>query len=342
VSPAKVQRLGVRTEPAAVRVLARTVRAVGTVQPDERRLHVVTTKFDGWIERLRVNATGQAVRRGEPLMEVYAPELVAAQQEYLLAWRSLKDMAGADPVTRASAGQLAEAALQRLRNSDVSDDQLRRLRSEGAFARTLTLRSPADGLVMEKAAVEGMRFAAGDPLYRLADLSTVWLIADVFEQDLAAVRKGQGAKVTVRAYPGDGFAGKVAFVYPSVDPRTRTAKVRVEVPNPDGRLKTDMYGEVEIATPAAAGPVLAVPDAAVLDSGARQVVLVDRGEGRFEPREVALGASADGYREVRSGLADGEPVVVGANFLIDAEANLRAALRAFTPPPESGGGEAKP
>lgn len=337
VSPAKVQRLGVRTEPAALRELTRTIRANGTVQPDERREWIVSTKFEGWIEKLHVNATGQAVRRGQPLMEVYAPELVAAQQEYLLAWRSLKDMAGAGETIRASAEQLAEAALQRLKNWDISSDQIKRLQREGTFARTLTLRAPASGIVMEKMAVQGMRFAAGDPLYRLADLSTVWLIANVFEQDLAAVREGQKATVTVTAYPGTAFTGKVAFVYPSVNPETRTAKVRIEIANPDGRLKTDMYASIALAAGAGTGPVLAIPDSAVLDSGTRQVVLVDRGEGRFEPRPVTLGTFADGYYEVTSGLKVDEPVVVGANFLIDAEANLKAALQAFTPPPENKG-----
>jgi Cu(I)/Ag(I) efflux system membrane fusion protein len=321
----------VRTEPAVSRELVRTVRAVGTVQADERRLYVINTKFDGWIEKLRVNATGQAVKRGEKLMDVYAPELVVAQQEYLLAWRSLQDMAGAGEEIRASAKELADAALQRLRNWDISDDQLKRLQRDGAFTRTLTLRAPANGIVMEKPAVEGMKFAAGDTLYRIADLSTVWVLADVFEQDLAAVREGAAANVAVAAYPGEEFAGKIAFVYPTVSRETRTAKIRIELPNPGGRLRTDMYATVGIASPAAAGPVVAVPNGAVLNSGSRQAVLVDRGEGRFEPREVKLGAEAAGFTEIRSGLEPGEKVVVGANFLIDAESNLKAALRGFTP-----------
>jgi Cu(I)/Ag(I) efflux system membrane fusion protein len=341
VSLDKVQRLGVRTEPAALRELHRTVRAVGTIQVDERRQAVVTTKFEGFIEKLHVNATGQVVRGGEPLLDFYAPELVAAQQEYLLAWHSLHDMAGASADVRSAAQQIANAALQRLRNWDISDDQVKHLQRSGTFTRTLSLRSPADGVVLEKGAVEGMRFAPGDALYRIADLSTVWLIADVFEQDLAAVREGQPAKLTVAAYPGTEFTGKVAFIYPTVARETRTAKVRVEVPNPDGRLKIDMYGNVELTAPVTAGTVVAVPDSAVLNSGARQAVLVDRGEGRFEPREVKLGAQADGFTEIRSGLKAGEPVVVAANFLIDAESNLRAALRSFTADDQSAAGGAK-
>lgn len=336
ISTAKVQRLGVRTEPAAMRELTRTVRAVGTVEADERREWVISTKFEGWIEKLHVNVTGQKVRRGEPLMEVYAPELVAAEREYLLAWQSQKNMASASELARASAAQLADAALERLKNWDISNDQLKRLQREGTVARTLTLRAPADGVVMEKMAVSGMRFAAGDPLYRLVDLSTVWLIADVFEQDLGSIREGQKVKATVTAYPAAEFVGTVAFIYPSVSPDTRTTKVRIEVANTDGRLKTDMSANVELAAEASEGLVLTVPDPAVLNSGTRQAVLVDLGEGRFEPRAVTLGGAADGYYEVKSGLAAGEPVVVGANFLIDAEANLRAALQAFTAPSEAG------
>jgi Cu(I)/Ag(I) efflux system membrane fusion protein len=336
ISPAKIQRLGVRTEPAVARKLSRTVRAVGTVQADERKLYTITTKFEGYIEKLYVNATGQPVKRGEPLMEVYSPELVAAQQEYLLAWQVMKDVEGAGEDIRASSRQLADAALQRLRYWDISDDQLRRLRRDGKFARTLTVRSLANGLVLEKTAVEGMRFMPGEPLYKIADLSTVWLIAEVFEQDLASVHEGQMAKVTLAAYPGTEFTGKVAFIYPMVSRDTRTAKVRIEMANPDGRLKTDMYATVEIAAPLTADAVVAVPDSAVLNSGSRQAVLIDRGEGRFEPREVTLGARTDGYYQILNGVQPDEKVVVGANFLIDAESNLRAALNAFTPPEPQG------
>jgi Cu(I)/Ag(I) efflux system membrane fusion protein len=237
--------------------------------------------------------------------------------------------AGAEP--RGAAGQLAQASLQRLRNWDISDEQLARLQ-RGTVTRTLTLRAPTNGVVLEKMAVEGMRFMPGEPLYRIADLSSVWLLADVFEQDLGVVRDGQEVKITVNAYPSTSFSGKVAFIYPTVSPETRTGKVRIIVPNPDLRLKTGMYANVALDISAADHPVVAVPDSAVIDSGTRQAVLVERGEGMFEPREVKLGAHADGYYEVRKGLAAGERVVVSANFLIDAESNLKAALKAFAPP----------
>jgi len=332
VSLAKAQRLGVRTEPVKLRQLSRTVRAAGTVQPDERRLSVVTTKFDGFIEKLLVNATGQAVKNGQALMQVYAPELVAAQQEYLLARQSVRDMQNASGAARDSAMQLAKAALQLLKNWDISPDQIRRLEQDENIARTLTLAAPSDGVVMQKLAVEGMRFTAGDPLFRIADLSSVWLIATVFEQDIAAIRTGAMAKISFAAYPGESFTGKIAFIHPDVGIDTRTVKVRIEVPNLDGRLKIDMYATVELTAPASAGAVVSVPENAVLNSGARQAVLVAHGEERFEPRLVELGALADGFYEIRSGLREGEIVVTSANFLIDAESNLKAALGAFTDP----------
>jgi Cu(I)/Ag(I) efflux system membrane fusion protein len=333
---AKVQKLGVQSAPVERRMLHRTIRAVGNVQPDERRLFIVNTKFNGWIEKLYVNATGQTVQRAQPLMEIYAPELVVAEREYLLAWRSLRDMAGAGPEIRGSASQLAEAALQRLANWDISADQVKRLQRDGTVTRTLTLRAPADGTVMEKMAVEGMHFTAGDPLYRIADLSTVWVTSDIFEQDLGSLRVDQDAKIAVNAYPGTEFGGRVDFVYPTVSQETRTGKVRIVVANADGRLKTGMYANVSVESAVGDRPVLAVPDSAVIDSGTRQAVLIERGEGTFEPREIKLGAHADGFYEVREGLTGGERVVVSANFLIDAESNLRAALKAFVPP-DSGG-----
>jgi len=326
ISPERIQMLGVRTETAARRSMAHTVRAVGTVAADERRIGVVNPKFEGWIEKLLVNTTGQLVRRSEPLLEVYSPDLVLAQREYLVARSASAEMAHADPMARDNARAIADAALARLKNWDISADQLARLQRTGSATRTLTLRAPIAGVVMDKQALEGLHFAAGDMLYRIADLSTVWLLAEVYEQDLAQIRPGDAASITVQAYPGRVFEGQVAFVYPTVNAQTRTAKVRIEVPNADLLLKTDMYATVEITA------TLAVPDSAVLDTGTRQTVLIDRGEGRYEPRAVKLGARAGGYAAVLDGVREGETVVTGANFLIDAESNLRAALQAFTAP----------
>lgn len=329
ISPDKVQKLGVRTELVSMRELVRTVRALGQFQLDERRQHTVTTKFEGYIERLYVNATGQPVRRGQPLMEVYSPELVSAQEEYLIAWRGRQALKNGTEESLAGIGQLAEGALMRLRNWDISDAQLQRLQQEGKATRTLTLYAPAGGVVLEKMAVAGMRFMPGEPLFKIVDLSTIWLIADVFEQDLAQVAVGQKVNIRVDAYPDREFNGRVAYLYPTVNPETRTAQVRIELTNPGGILRPDMYASVELASGHGKASTLTVPDSAVLDSGTRQIVLVRRGEGLFEPREVKLGMRGNGYVEVISGAGAGEEVVVSANFLIDAESNLRAAIGGF-------------
>lgn len=319
ISPDKVQKLGVRTEAAARRTVSRQVRAVGTVQVDERRLFIVAPKFEAWIETLLVDTTGATVRQGQPLMEVYSPELVLAQQEYLVA--------------RQGGGPLAEASLQRLRNLDVPAEEIERLRKTGKASRTLTYRAAAGGVVLEKTAVRGMRFMPGEALYRIADLSNVWLIADVFEQDLGYVRPGQEVEVTVNSLPGKTFTGRVGFVYPTLTAESRTGKVRIELPNADGLLKPNLYATVHLTTDVNAVPGamagLAVPDSALLDTGRRQAVLVETGEGRYEPRDVKAGARADGYVQILAGLEEGERVVVRANFLIDSESNLRAALSAF-------------
>ncbi|MFL5252467.1 MAG: efflux RND transporter periplasmic adaptor subunit [Rhodopila sp.] len=323
VSPERVQMLGVRTEAASQRVMTRTIRAVGTVAVDERKLAVVAPRFEGWIERLLVNETGQPVRRGQPLFEVYSPELMATAREAAIARQAQAAMAGADAEVRGAAAGIASAAGARLRNFGVNAT---------ASGRAFTVAAPMDGVVLEKTAVQGMRFAPGDTLYRIADLSDVWLIADVFERDLGQVRTGGEATLAFTAYPERRFTGTVAFVYPMLNASTRTGRVRIEIPNPDRLLRPDMYATVEIPTGTASAPVVSVPDSAVLDSGTRQVVLIERAAGRYEPRAVTTGVRADGYVEVRSGLAAGDKVVVGANFLIDAESNLRAALQSFAAP----------
>jgi Cu(I)/Ag(I) efflux system membrane fusion protein len=328
ISTDKVQKLGVKTEPVLSRKMVNTVRAVGQFQFNEQRLSTVTTKFEGYIEKLYVNSTGQPVRRGQPLMEVYSPELVSAQEEYLIAWNGRQSLSNGTSESLVGVGQLADSALKRLRNWDISDAQLQRLKKDGKATRTLTMYSPANGVVLEKTAVQGMRFMPGEPLFKIADLSTVWLLADVFEQDMALVHVGQTVNITVNAYPGKELKGKIDYIYPTVNSETRTAKVRVVLANPDGILKPDMYASILLISGHDAS-VLAVSDSAVIDSGTRQVVLVQLTEGLYEPREVKLGMRSDGYVEVAEGLSEGENVVVRANFLIDAESNLKAALGGF-------------
>jgi Cu(I)/Ag(I) efflux system membrane fusion protein len=331
ISNEKIQKLGVKTEAVALRELTRTVRAMATVQPDERRLYTVAPKFEGWIHKLYVNATGQAVRKGEALMDVYSPELITAQHEYLIGRKGMQHaVAEGNPEGGGAMQRLAESTLSRLRNWDISETDLRALQQEGEVKHYVTLRSGAGGIVLEKPAIEGRRFMPGEMLYQIADLSSVWMLADVFEQDLGLVAGGQNAAIRMAAYPDKVFSGTVTFIYPTVAPETRTAKVRIELPNKEGLLKPDMYGRVELASFQGKQKVLAVPDSAVLDTGTRRLALVERGEGRYEPREVTLGMHGDGYVEVLGGLAAGEAVVVSANFLIDAESNLKAALDGFT------------
>jgi Cu(I)/Ag(I) efflux system membrane fusion protein len=329
ISLDKVQLLGVRTEPAELRELKRTVRAVGTIQANERLLYTVAPRFEGWIEKLLVNTTGQSVRRGQPLMEVYSPDLVTAQEEYLIALRGARDLKASSPEAQAVMQRLAEDALRRLRNWEISDQELESLQRSGKPGRLLVYRSAASGVVLQKPGVQGMRFMPGEALFEIADLSSVWVLADVSEQDVGLMHLGQEATLNIVAYPGKAFSGKVVFLYPTIDTGTRTAKVRIELANPDGLLKPAMFANVELMSSHASGKVLAVPESAVLDSGASQVVLVRRGEGLFEPRKVELGMRADGYIEVTEGLQAGEQVVVRANFLIDAESNLKAALETF-------------
>jgi len=325
----KVQKLGVKTEAAVLRDLAGTIRAVATVQANERSLHTVTSKFDGWIQKLYVNTTGQAVRKGEALMDVYSPDLIAAQQEYLIAKKGVQTLAGASAEVQAGMQRLADSAVQRLRNWDISETELLRLTQDGKTTQYLTLRSPASGVVLEKPAIQGKRFMAGEVLYQVADLSQVWLLAEVFEQDLGQVRIGQAVNIRVDAYPEKVFAGKVAFIYPSVTAESRTARVRIELANREALLKPSMYARAEFTSYRGKAQSLTVPDSAVLDSGTRQLVLVQRAAGRFEPRPVKLGARGDGYIEVLEGVKAGELVVVSANFLIDAESNLKAAFSGF-------------
>jgi Cu(I)/Ag(I) efflux system membrane fusion protein len=326
ISPEKIQKLGVSTETLEKRTLTRSVRALGSIQADERRVHAVTAKFEGWISHLYVNATGQAVKRGQPLIEVYSPELMTAQQEYLIARQGRQTLQQGSAQARGTAEQLTDNALQRLRYWDIAPAQLQRLQTRQQPLDTLPLQSPVNGVVLEKPAQEGMRFMPGELLFRIADLSTVWLVIEVFEQDIGGVSLGQVAQVHINAYPDRLLSGKVEFIYPTLTAETRTVKVRVELPNTEGLLKPGLYGSVTLAALDDKDARLAVPDSAVIDSGARQVVLVQKAEGRFEPHVVKLGLQADGYWEVLAGLDAGDEVVTRANFLIDAESNLKSAL----------------
>ncbi len=325
ISTEKIQRLGVRTEAAAVRALGRTVRASGRVEPDERRVYAITPKFEGYVERLHVNVTGQPVVRGQPLFEVYSPELVSAQREYVIAMQGVQAMGAAGGEAQAGMKQLAESSLARLRNWDLSSEQIAALVKTGEAKRTITFRSPVSGIVTEKKALQGMRFMPGDALYQVTDLSSVWVLADLFEQDIGLVKLGAKASVKMNAYPNQLFEGRITYVYPTLKAETRTVPVRIELANPRQLLKPAMFAQVEVQV-GAGGAVLAIPESAVIDTGTRRIVLVQLQEGRFEPREVRLGARSADYVEVQDGVRAGEQVVVAANFLIDAESNLKAVI----------------
>lgn len=322
LAPEKVQKLGVRTELAVRESLAGAVRASATVQVDETRQFVIAPKFEGWIETLYANQTGMTVRKGQPLMALYSPELVAAQSEYQIADAAARRMASADPASAATMRQLRDAARARLRNWDVGGAQVAR---QGSNSR-LVLTAPADAVVVEKLVVQGDRFEPGQTILRLADLSTVWVVADVPTSAAAGLTVGGEATFQTPSLPGERFTGRVSFIQPIVNAASRTIGVRIELPNPEGALRPGLFGDVDL-TGTATDAAVVIPRSAVIDSGTRQLVLVQTAPGRFAPRTVRVGARSGDRIEVLSGVAVGEAVVVSANFLIDAESNLRSAMQ---------------
>lgn len=331
VDPRMAQNSGVRVEEVHVRRLGRTIRTVGHVTYDERRLHDVNSKVQGWIERLYVDFTGKPVRRGDPLMAIYSPALFSTQQDYLLALAN-RSAAAADSPFRAQADALVEAARQRLRYFDVPEPEIRELERRGSPSKTLTVRSPIDGYVVEKSVVQGAQVTPGTPLFKIANLSNVWILADVYEYELPWVAAGQRATVELPYAPGSTLEGRVTYVYPYVAGETRTVKVRIEVRRPGSpiELKPDMYATATIRSPVVR-EAIAVPEQAIIRTGERSVAIVALGGGWFEPRDLKLGVAADGYVEVLDGLRAGERLVTSSQFLIDSESNLRAAVAAMRP-----------
>lgn len=335
VSVAKIQRTGVRTAPVGLHRVQRPVRAPGVAKPDERSLYSVTLRADSFIEKLYVNENGMHVDKGAPLFKIYSSDMVKVQVDYRIST--------ADGGNRDQAG-----ALQRLENLQLPEKVVAQLKRTRQPIISFDWPSPVSGFVLKKNAVEGMMMKAGDELFRIADLSNIWVIADVAEQDIGQVKIGQKARVTLKAFPGEVFEGKVTFILHELDMTTRTAQVRIEIPNPDHRIKHEMFADVEIDTSEGEPKQIAVPLSALIDSGKRQVVLVALGDGRFEPREVKTGRRGENFIAVKEGLKAGEDVVISANFLIDAESNLKAALSRFSEsasapgPDEMPGGRAMP
>ncbi|HEX9471309.1 MAG TPA: efflux RND transporter periplasmic adaptor subunit [Bradyrhizobium sp.] len=317
VSAGKLQKTGVQTELAERRALNTVVRAPGTVQEDERRKSVVALRFEGFIDTVENVTTGTHVHKGQRLMRVYGPNLSSAAAEYLSALNARPGVGIGD--------QALKGARRRLENLDAPEKFIADIERTREIPAYVSWPAPQDGEIVERIAVNGMRAAPGDVLFRIADHDVVWVLADVAERDLSQVEVGQTASVRLRGYPDRTFTGKVTLIYPHLVAETRTARIRIELPNPDEVLRPDMYADIEIAT-GTETPVLTVSSSAVIDSGDRQIVLLDKGEGRFEPRAVKLGRRGDGRIEIKEGLAENDKVVVSANFLIDAESNLKAAL----------------
>ncbi|MBT8335466.1 MAG: efflux RND transporter periplasmic adaptor subunit [Gemmatimonadetes bacterium] len=328
LTPAQASTFGITFGMAEVRPLVRTIRAVGVVEFDETRMAYVAPKFGGWAERLYVDFTGRIVRAGQPLLDVYSPELVTAQEELLLAAR-MAESAGTSRFAEVAEGarDLLESARRRLAYWDITDEQISRLLETGEVSRTLTLHAPVSGVVMEKDVFQGQAFQSGRNLYMIADLSEVWVSVEIFETDVPLVREGMPAEISVASLPGETLTGTIEYVYPTLEDRTRSMRARVAVPNPGARLKPGMYATAVLR--AALGETLTVPSSAVLRTGERAVAFVDMGGGELMPHELRLGARGEGYVQVLEGLEPGHRVVTSAQFLLDSESNLAEVMQAM-------------
>jgi Cu(I)/Ag(I) efflux system membrane fusion protein len=316
LSPGKIQRTGAKSEPILRQAIRSVVRAPGVVKEDERRVSVVALRFEGFVEGVANVTTGDHVHKGQPLMNVYSQALSSAAAEYLSA------------INAGATGKELKGARRRLENLATPEPAIKELERTREISLSIPWLAPQDGEILERNAVNGMRAGPGDVLFRIADHQLVWVLIDVAERDLPLITVGTKVTIWPRGLGGRTFTGEVSLIYPHLMAQTRTARIRVELPNPYELLRPEMYvdAEIETGTP---DPVLAVPESAVLDSGARQAVLIDKGDGRFEPREVKLGRRGGGYVEITDGVAEGDAVVTSANFLIDAESNLKAALKGF-------------
>lgn len=328
----KQQLIGVRTGPVERVPFVRVLRTVGRVAVDERRIHHVHTKIEGWVEMLEVNATGEKVRRGQPLLSIYSPELLATQEEYLLALREQRRSQGTPlPDLARRNDELLESARRRLILYDLTEEQIARLAETGQASRTVTLYAPISGYVMARNVAHGQKIDSNTNLLDIADLSEVWVIASIYEYELPFVRAGQEAAMSLSYLPGKRYRGRVGLIYPVLEGATRTVQVRLEFPNPDMALRPEMYADIELRGDL--GTRLAVPETAVLSTGTRDLVFVDRGGGHFEPRVVRTGLRLPDWVEILEGVRQGESVVISANFLIDSESKLKSALEAATGQP---------
>ncbi len=314
----KLQKTGVRSEPVELQAITVPIRAPGTIQVDERLVSLVTLRFEGFVDAVENVTTGDRVKKGEPLMKIYGPGLSTAAAEYITALGAAGD-----------AG--SKGARRKLENMDVPEAAIREIERSRKVPASLTWSAPQDGLVMQRNAVNGMRAAPGDVLFQVADTSKVWALIDLSERDIAMAKVGQTVMIRPRGIPDYVVEGKIALIYPHINKETRTGRVRIELDNQDGKLLPDLYVDAEILTGSDA-PVLTVADSAVIDSGNRQIVILDKGDGKFEPRPVKVGQRGNGRTEITEGVSNGDQVVVSANFLIDAESNLKSALQGLSAP----------
>jgi multidrug efflux pump subunit AcrA (membrane-fusion protein) len=329
VSPEGIRLAGIQTAPCVREVMSRTIRAEGIVMPDETLIRHVHTKISGWIEKLHINFTGQQVRRGDPVLTIYSPELLSTQEEYLQARANAARFARSEiPEVRKGAQELVEASRRRLELFDVPEEFIKGIEKIGTPQRTVTFPSPVSGFVTAKQIFEGQAVEPGMELFTITDLSTVWIEANLYEYEARLVKVGQEAVLTLPYDPTLRLSGRITYIYPYLTPETRTLKIRLQFANPNLTLKPGMYGNVELVLDA--GASLVVPDSAILDTGQRQIAFVERSAGKFEPREVKVGIRGGGKAQVLSGISEGERVVVEANFLLDSESQLRSAIGAVT------------
>ncbi|MDY6850060.1 MAG: efflux RND transporter periplasmic adaptor subunit [Thermodesulfobacteriota bacterium] len=335
IDPVVQQNMGVRTAPVELRDLHRTIRTVGLVAYDEPQQFSINAKIDGWIERLHVDQTGQVVKKGHPLLELYSPKLVSAQEEYLLALRNRNQLKNSSFSKIAEGGEsLLEASRKRLKYWDISDRQIRDLERTGEVKKTLTLYSPFEGIVKRKMAYEGQYVKSGQELFQLADISEVWVYADIYEYELPWIKVGQKASVSLPYVDGEDLEAQITYIYPYVEPKTRTVKARLEFENSDFELKPDMYVNVRINGQEVKN-ALTVPVESVIHSGEKKTVFVALGDGRFEPRHVRTGLqNKEGYIEIKQGLLEGERIVTSAQFMFDSESKLREAIQKMMTPQE--------
>ncbi|MBI2442188.1 MAG: efflux RND transporter periplasmic adaptor subunit [Lentisphaerae bacterium] len=328
ITPETRQRMGLTLGTVEKRSLSRTIRTSARIVPDETRLFHVTTKIEGWVDKLFVNVTGQAVNKGDPLLTIYSPELVSAQQEYLTIAQATGKLAS-DTTGEAAAGAkaLLAASRQRLQLWDISDEQIARLEQTGRVDKHLTLLAPASGFVIEKNVLAGHKIMAGEALMAVADLAVVWGDADLYQLDLPHVQVGMPMELTLPFWPGKTFEGKVSFLWPVLDAASRTLRIRLEIPNPELLLKPEMYADAKLSFPL--GEKVAVPEGAIMRTGEHTYAFRDGGDGKLIPVEVQVGARSEGYYEVIAGLSEGDRVVTSANFLVDSESSMRAALEAL-------------